>query len=635
MDNQAVNILMVDDRQENLIALEAVLHSPHYNLIRAYSGEEALKWVLRLDFAAILLDVQMPGLDGFETAKLIRARGKSRDIPILFITALSQTHDHVMHGYSVGAIDYIFKPFHPLVLKSKVAEFVKIYQNQQQIQMQKELLKKRAEELEVAYSQLRRSEALARAIGESSIDTLITMDASGEIYTVNPGVRNMFGYVEEEISNQNIAKLLPIFQTDEISNFPKSMIIEVEARRKDGSLFPAEVQVSQVTVEEEVIFVCSIRDITERKIQYHLLECLVEERTQELKQSEDKYRQLVEESPEIIIVRKLHSDICSFINKTGLNLLGAERMDQIIGKSVFDWIHPEDHTYASTMMEDLRLGKEIDVVEERWVRLDGTVIDVELKTIPTEYQGEPAIYVFARDITEWKKSQEILQQSEKLSVVGELAAGIAHEIRNPLTSLRGFVQLLDLEGGFGKEYGHIMLSEIDRINMIVSELLLLAKPKKMDFQEHELKLMLDSIITLLNAQANLHGVEIVAYYSDTTTHYPVVCEENKLKQVFINILKNAIEAMPDGGQVRVEVDRLENDVSIAFIDQGNGIPSEQLSLIGQPFYTTKDKGTGLGLMVSHSIIQNHQGKLKISSEVGKGTLVEVVLPTTKVEKVGK
>ena len=125
---QKVNILMVDDHPENLLAIEAVLTSPNYNLISANSGNEALKCMLQHDFAVILLDVQMPGLNGFDTAKLIKAREKTKNIPIIFITAISQDMEHVHQGYSVGAIDYIFKPFHPETLKKKIEQFVKIHQ---------------------------------------------------------------------------------------------------------------------------------------------------------------------------------------------------------------------------------------------------------------------------------------------------------------------------------------------------------------------------------------------------------------------------------------------------------------------------------------------------------------------------
>ncbi|MBD2101478.1 response regulator [Leptolyngbya sp. FACHB-261] len=147
------NVLLVDDRSENLLALEATLESLGQNLIRANSGEEALKWLLKEEFAVILLDVQMPGLDGFETAALIKEREKSRSIPIIFLTAISKEDQYVFRGYSVGAVDYVFKPFEPNILRSKVAVFVDLYQKNQQIRVQAEILRqleKREREREVA-----------------------------------------------------------------------------------------------------------------------------------------------------------------------------------------------------------------------------------------------------------------------------------------------------------------------------------------------------------------------------------------------------------------------------------------------------------------------------------------------------
>ncbi|MBU4355856.1 MAG: response regulator [Proteobacteria bacterium] len=122
-----VNILLVDDRPENLLALEAILDAPDYHLVRATSGREALKCMLDQEFALILLDVQMPGMDGFETARLIKQRERSRDIPIIFVTAVSKDEKYIFEGYATGAVDYLLKPFHPAILRSKVAVFVDLY----------------------------------------------------------------------------------------------------------------------------------------------------------------------------------------------------------------------------------------------------------------------------------------------------------------------------------------------------------------------------------------------------------------------------------------------------------------------------------------------------------------------------
>ncbi|EGL16007.1 MULTISPECIES: ATP-binding protein [unclassified Paenibacillus] len=145
--DEPIKILMVDDQPENLLALEAVLAEENYHLVKAGSGEEALRCLLHDDFAVIVLDVQMPGMDGFETARWIKSREKSKDIPIIFITAASHEKEHVFAAYSVGAIDYIVKPFVPHTLKAKIEGFVNLYLVQKKLQHQSELLNMRTQEL--------------------------------------------------------------------------------------------------------------------------------------------------------------------------------------------------------------------------------------------------------------------------------------------------------------------------------------------------------------------------------------------------------------------------------------------------------------------------------------------------------
>ena len=135
-----INILLVDDRPENLLALEACLESPAYNIIRARSSNEALKCILNHDFAVILLDVQMPDLDGFETAKLIKARERSRQTPIIFMSAFYRAHDDIFRGYSVGAVDYLFTPYQPEIVRSKVAVFAELFDKSEQIRRQAQML---------------------------------------------------------------------------------------------------------------------------------------------------------------------------------------------------------------------------------------------------------------------------------------------------------------------------------------------------------------------------------------------------------------------------------------------------------------------------------------------------------------
>jgi response regulator RpfG family c-di-GMP phosphodiesterase len=163
---ERVNILMVDDHPQNLLALEAVLGDMGQNLVRANSGREALKHLLDQEFALILLDVQMPGLDGYETAALAREREQSRHTPIIFLTAINQSDAQVFKGYSSGAVDYMFKPFVPEVLRAKVCVFVDLYRSTQEVRRQAELLRRANGELENEIAERRKAEEALQKVHE-------------------------------------------------------------------------------------------------------------------------------------------------------------------------------------------------------------------------------------------------------------------------------------------------------------------------------------------------------------------------------------------------------------------------------------------------------------------------------------
>src|SRR5436305_2038394 len=183
--NNRVNILLVDDRRENLLALEGILKSLNENLVKASSGSEALKYLLKDDVAVILLDVEMPDMDGFQTATLIRYRERTSHTPIIFITAISKSDIHVNQGYSLGGVDYIFKPFAPDVLKSKVSAFVQMYKQQREGQRQAQLLKAERD--------------FVTAILDTVAGFVVVLDADCRIIRVNRSWEEMTGYSMDDV----------------------------------------------------------------------------------------------------------------------------------------------------------------------------------------------------------------------------------------------------------------------------------------------------------------------------------------------------------------------------------------------------------------------------------------------------
>jgi two-component system sporulation sensor kinase B len=217
-----------------------------------------------------------------------------------------------------------------------------------------------------------------------------------------------------------------------------------------------------------------------------------------------------------------------------------------------------------------------------------------------------------------------IERSEKLNLVSELAASVAHEVRNPLTVVRGFVQLLREESNpKNHEYIKLVLTELDRAEFIISDYLSLAKPEADVMYRIEMTDTVKEVAALMSSYAVMNGVEIV---TETSTPMYVNSNSVKLKQALMNLMKNGIEAMPQGGVLYVTTEFAQTDVIITIRDEGEGMSAKQIEQIGLPFYSTKDKGTGLGLMVTCRIIEAMNGKISFSSEIGSGTQVTIRLP---------
>ncbi len=284
-----VNILLVDDRPQNLLALEAILEPLNQNLVRALSGQEALKRLLRDDYAVILLDVQMPGIDGFETAQLIKEREKTRHIPIIFVTAISTDERYITQGYSSGAVDYIPKPFNPDILKSKVSVFVDLFKKTEQIKQQAELLRQseqRDKERQMAEQKLEldrkhmavlaESEERFRLLMENVRDyAILLLDTEGNITNWSLGAQRIFGYSDAEVMGLHADLIFT--EEDRKNEIPEAemsgAIADGRAEderwhiRKDGTHFWASGIMTSLRDAEGNLrgFVKVLSDTTERK----------------------------------------------------------------------------------------------------------------------------------------------------------------------------------------------------------------------------------------------------------------------------------------------------------------------------------------------------------------------------------
>jgi PAS domain S-box-containing protein len=276
-----VDILIVDDRAENLLAVEAILEPLHQKLIRASSGEEALRRLLERDFALILLDVQMPGMNGFETARLIKSRERTKYIPIIFLTAISKEEAYVFEGYSVGAVDYLFKPFQPEILRSKVAAFVDLYVRQKNVAA-KEALVRESERRELELRHMRElweSQARFREVVTSALDAIILFDDAANITLFNSAAERMFGFTSSDAVGSAIARLFPDdpHAIDKLRAFAEGRdgsdgdggeqtanVRSLSARRATGESFPIEASVSLLKSPRDTTYTLIVRDVSER-----------------------------------------------------------------------------------------------------------------------------------------------------------------------------------------------------------------------------------------------------------------------------------------------------------------------------------------------------------------------------------
>ncbi|PGY10386.1 hybrid sensor histidine kinase/response regulator [Bacillus sp. AFS031507] len=648
---------MVDDHPENLLALRAVLTSPNYHLVSANSGKEALKCMLKQDFAVILLDVQMPGLNGFETAKLIKAREKTRHIPIIFITAISQDMEHVHQGYAVGAIDYIFKPFNPKTLKQKIEQFVKIYQNHNEniIQSDRERkveLNKVNKKLDRTTLNLRRTEALSKVIGETIVDTILTFDDQCSILSVNPAIKSMFGYKAEELIGKHVVMLFLKWMGNDVqdssfsffSSIKQSVgkVIESVAIRKDESHFHADILIGETTVENQQLFVCSIRDVTERKqieeikkLQFNNMEQIVEERTLELIRANEKLQEEIEERERIANhlyrsqerFRKIfESSPCLMAIFSQKNLTFIEVNTSWIKFTGYRQDELEKHKINLKNFVDESTGKPINL--DRKIRnkkisyktKNGDIRDGLLSTEMIDIDPEPCTLIVLTDITDTVHLEKEMSRLDRLNLIGEMAAGIAHEIRNPMTTVQGFLQLSrNNSANLSAEIIDLMLDELRRANAIITEFLNLAKNKVSVKKKQNLNTILEALSPLIQAEAFRSNKQVKL---DLNKCPDIYLDQKEIRQLILNIALNGLDAMSSNGKLTIKTYTKNQAVILEIKDQGHGISPDVLQKLGTPFFTTKETGTGLGLAICYSVAKRHHAEIDITTG-DEGTIFSI------------
>lgn len=347
----------------------------------------------------------------------------------------------------------------------------------------------------------------------------------------------------------------------------------------------------------------------------------------ELFEAERFFEFLFNQMSDAVIIHDCFGKIIS-VNKRFQEIYSWNETE-VVG-SIVPYVVENKHKYLQRMWKEVyETGERIEDIEMKHVTKTGKEVHVLLSITPIhDNTGKiMALATFSRDISLKLQTEEYIRRSEKLSVVGQLAAGVAHEIRNPLTVVSGFLHLLQ-EQDKGNRYYRLMIKEIDRINSIINEFLIFSKPKVESYQKVHLAMLVQEVVTLMSMTAVMNNIFIKEKFF--AKGIDIEADPDQMKQVLINILKNAIDAMPDGGTIYVTMDVVDEDyVMLTIVDEGVGMSSEQLARLGEPFFTSKEKGTGLGLMICYRIIENHRGKITFQSEPQVGTTVKIILPIKK------
>ena len=449
----------------------------------------------------------------------------------------------------------------------------------------------------------------------------------GHISNCNPAFLELIGYTKEEVPRVNWITLTPpefhAFEKkklEEIRRTRKATRYEKEYIRKDGSRVPIELRV-QPKYDKKGNFQYYfgfISDITQRK--------RIEE---QLRQARDRLDYIVSMNPAAIYLGKPYPDysdfVCTYISKGAISITGFEN-DKFLGDTKF-WmsrVHPDDlRTYLKEV--PFLWQNNHHTFEYRFLHKDESYHWIHEESNVVRRGEDVEVTGYWSDITERKKLEEKLLRSERLATIGELAAMVGHDLRNPLQSIAGATYFLEKKYAPNlddkeREMFEVIKSGIMYSNSIITELLEYSKELKLQPEPITLKKLVGDTLNLIEIPENVKVV-------DMTKYIPIQVDVNQMQRAMTNLIENAVDAMPNGGKIIIAGGKLKEMVEITVTDTGAGIPKDRLEKIWMPLYTTKAKGIGLGLSITKRITEAHNGSVQAESTVGQGSKFTIRIPS--------
>ncbi len=352
------------------------------------------------------------------------------------------------------------------------------------------------------------------------------------------------------------------------------------------------------------------------------------EKTFRLRESQIKYKNIVNNSTDAIVV--LQNGLLKFVNKRGVELTGFSR-DEILDTPLSTLLHPDDRTEALKRYRQRMAGKHLPTENKFRIRKkDGSFLWVVCQTVATTWQDRPATFNFLRDISQQKRMEEMLIRSEKMSSLGQLSAGLAHELRNPLAVISSCAQFcmenMNPEGLVAENF-QVIHRNSQRAGKLISELLAFARPDRLNLKSVDLNPLFERMLRMAELEVDSSRITFVKRLEEGLPEIPG--DEEKLGQICLNLIQNAIQALPGKGTISLETRVAptgDQMLEISVADDGPGIPREYRQRIFDPFFTTKDGGTGLGLSICHAIVEQHHGNITVECGEQGGTRITVKLP---------
>jgi len=464
------------------------------------------------------------------------------------------------------------------------------------------------------------NEKYYKAFHNSQTVMVISKLEDGLIIDVNETFAHILSYEREEMIGRSVFELGLWAIPDDRLALRKQLReqgyvrhFESDYRKRSGETGSADLSVSLLELNGEQCMLTSGIDITQRK-----------KMENELRRSQDLFWQVFNNIPLPIIIFTQNSKRIIEYNDTFLSRNKQFRGSANLGKKNIHLDHWENPAELDRYFDLIKQDGVVKNFEANYRLMTGENRTVLLSGVAICWQGEACILSITNDITELKAYQKEMSRLESLSIIGQMAASLAHEIRNPMTSLKGFLQLFQGLDRYAEDRDamDLMIYELDRVNDIIAAFLSMAQNKNVKLKQLNLNQCISMLLPLLTADAQKNHIIIETKLQETAF---IMANEGEIRQLLFNLVRNGIEAMPGGGSLQIKTYEDQNGVNLLIKDKGKGMPADVLEKIGTPFFTTKENGTGLGMVVCYSIAERHHASISIESN-SEGTCFKVVFP---------